>query len=124
MMQAQPLGSGANAFFASFNTNDLVNLNAVVGKYSMAFGAPEQVKFVRQVHLRGRNFGTLYTRVGSQMFTDDPITWSAEYAITDPNQPVPTFTQGRYISIEIRSADNKFWELQGMDMEIEVRGYY
>jgi hypothetical protein len=120
MMQSQP----NQTRFIAFNTSDLTVVNSLVAKYSMPFGEPERIKFVRQLHLRGRNFGTFYVRVGYQMFTDDPISWSTEYAVTDPNQPVPTFTQGRYISVEIRSADNKFWELNGVDFEVEMRGYY
>lgn len=110
--------------FTAWNTADVSTIAGLCAKYSMTFGEPERVKFVRQVHLRGRNFGTLYVRVGSQMFTDDPITWSAEYAITDPGQAAPVLTQGRYISFEIRSADSKVWDLQALDFEVEMRGYW
>ena len=104
--------------------SDLTVMDSLVAKYSMTFGAPEQIKFVRQVHLRGRGFGTFYVRVGFQMFPDALTTWADEVTVTDPGQPVPIFTQGRYISIEVRAADNAVYDFTGFDFEVETRGYF
>jgi hypothetical protein len=120
ILQAQPSATR----FVQFNTSDAVATNGLVGKYALTFGEPERVKFVRYVHLRGTAFGTLYVRVGSQMNPDDATTWSNEYTVTSPNQPVPIFTQGRYISIEVRSTDTSRWTITGFDFEVEPRGYF
>jgi hypothetical protein len=58
------------------------------------------------------------------MSPSDPITWSPEVTITTPAQAVPTFTQGRYISYELRSDDASVWVFTGIDMEVEFRGYF
>jgi len=98
---------------------------AYVGKYSMSFGEPERVKFVRRVHMRCQaNFGTLLVRVGSQQTPTGPTTWSPEVAITAPQQIVNTFAQGRYISIEVRSNDVVVWKLTALELEAELRGYF
>jgi hypothetical protein len=120
MTQAQPNTTKIQIF----NTADLSVVNSLMAKYGITFGEPERIKFVRQVHLRGRGFGTFYVRVGSQMFPDQVTTWANEQTITDPGQPVPIFTQGRYISIEVRAADNAQWDFTGFDWEVEMRGYY
>lgn len=120
MVQSQPLTTK----LVNFGTNDLVAMDSLLAVYSKTFGEPERIKFLRQVHLRCRNFGTFFIRVGYQMFPDDPITWSAETSITNPGQPIPTFTQGRYISIELRATDNFVWDITAFDMEVEMRGYF
>jgi hypothetical protein len=120
VLQAQPLTTKIQVF----NTTDLSSCDSIIGKYGITFGEPERLKFIRQVHLRGRAFGTFYVRVGSQMFPDETTTWSAEQTITDPGQPVPITAQGRYISIEVRATDNAVYDFTGFDFEVEMRGYY
>lgn len=107
-----------------FDTNDSTSRSAIIAKYSMPLDEPERVKFVRAVHLRGSGFGTLYVRIGSQMDPEGATTWSDEYTLDSPNQPVYCFASGRYISIEIRSADSSVWTITGFDMEVEYRGFY
>jgi hypothetical protein len=100
-------------------------VSAYLGKYSMDFGDSARVKFLRRVHVQARNnYGTLYVRTGSQMQPNDSINWSSEVTITDPEQVVNVFAQGRYISVEVRSAGSDVWKLTGLDMEVELRGYF
>lgn len=120
MIFARPLATKVQLF----NSTDLTVMDSLMAKYSITFGEPERIKFVRQVHLRGRAFGTFYVRVGSQMFPDQATTWSNEVTVTDPGQAVPLFTQGRYISIEVRAADNAVYDFTGFDWEVEMRGYF
>ena len=104
---------------------DAVSVAATLGKYSMDFGDAARVKFLRRIHVQGRaGYGTLYVRAGSQMEPNDTITWSSEVTITDPEQIVNLFAQGRYISVEVRSAGTDVWKLTGLDLEIEARGYF
>ncbi len=100
-------------------------LSASVGKYSMSFGEPERLKFVRRLHIRVKeNSGPLLVRVGGQMTPNGPTTWSAEVAVDDTEQIVNCFAQGRYISVEARSNGNEVWKLTGLEIEAELRGYH
>lgn len=107
------------------DVSDAVTLTAYLSKYSMALGDASRVKFVRRVHVKAQaNYGTLFVRVGSQMEPNDSITWSSEVSITDPEQVVNCFAQGRYISVECRSAGSDVWKLTGLELEVEMRGYF
>ncbi len=107
------------------DVTDAETITAYLGKYSMDFGDSGRVKFLKRIHVQARaNYGTLYVRTGSQMQPNDSITWSNEVTITDPEQIVNLFAQGRYLSVEIRSTDDVVWKLTGLDLEIETRGYF
>jgi hypothetical protein len=107
------------------DTGDNVAVAASVGKYDMTFDAPERVKFVRRVHVRAQpGFGTLYVRVGARMSPTDTITWSTEQTLSEPEQIVNCFAQGRYISVEVRGQDGNVWVVSGLDLEAELRGYF
>lgn len=107
------------------DTIDPVTVPASLGKHSMDFGEPERIKYIRKVHIRAReNFGTLLIRVGGQMTPTGPITWSNERSVTAPEQVVNVQALGRYISVEIRSNTNTVWKLTGLNLEVELRGYY
>ena len=107
------------------DTEDAVPLDASVGRYDLHFGEPERVKFLRRVHVRAvAGYGTLFVRVGARMTPSDDITWSSEQTLTEPEQIVNAFAQGRYISVEIRSAGSEVWTVTGIDLEAELRGYF
>jgi hypothetical protein len=107
------------------DTTDATTRAATVGKYDIDFDEPERVKFIRRVHVRTKaNAGTLFVRVGSRMSPTDSTTWSPEVQLVSPDQVVNTFTQGRYISVEIRSAATDVWTVTGIDIEAELRGYF
>ena len=104
---------------------DAETVNAYLGKYSMDFGDPARVKFLRRIHVQAApGYGQLFVRAGSQMEPNDTITWCPEMPITDPEQIVNCFSQGRYISVEIRSAGSDVWKLTGLELELELRGYF
>jgi hypothetical protein len=107
------------------DVTDAVDVTAYLGKYSMPFNDAARVKFLRRIHVRAKaNYGTLLVRAGSQMEPNDTIAWSDEVSITDPEQIVNCFAQGRYISVEIRSTGSEVWKVTGLDLEIEQRGYF
>jgi hypothetical protein len=107
------------------DVTDAETLTAYLGKYSMPFGDAARLKFVRRVHVKARpGYGTLYVRVGSQMEPNDSVAWSDEVTITDPEQIANCFAMGRYISLEVRSADSDVWKITGFDIEVEQRGYF
>lgn len=107
------------------DVSEAETLTAYLGKYSMPLGDAARVKFLRRIHVRARaDYGALYVRAGSQMEPNDTITWSDEVTITDPEQVVNCFAQGRYISVEVRSAGSNVWKITGLDLEFEKRGYF
>jgi len=107
------------------DVTDAETVTAYLGKYSMDFGDSGRVKFLRRIHVQARaNYGTLFVRAGSQMEPNDSIAWTSEVTITDPEQIVNLFAQGRYLSVEVRSAGDSVWKITGLDLEIEQRGYF
>jgi hypothetical protein len=106
------------------DTPDDTSRESGIGRYDLSMGAPERVKFVRRVHVRAQNYGTLFVRVGSRMTQADPINWSAEQQLVEPAQIVNTFAQGRYISVEVRASGEPVWQVSGLDIEYEPRGYF
>ncbi len=107
------------------DVSDSEAVAASLGKSGMHLGEPERVKFVRRVHVRAReNYGTLLVRVGASMTPNGPVTWSSEVSITDPEQIVNCFAQGRYIAIELRTTGSDVWKITGVDIEAEFRGYF
>lgn len=107
------------------DTSDAVSLNASIGKHDMTFGDAERIKFLKRLHIRAAsNYGTLLVRVGGKMQPNDATVWSNEVSVTDPTQVVNLFAVGRYISFEIRSTGNTVWEITGVELEIEKRGYF
>lgn len=116
---------GADDELLGQDTDDLVALEAGVGRYDLTFGDPERFKFIRRVHVRAEpGFGSLLVRVGSRNSPSETITWSAEVALDEPEQIVNVFAQGRYISVEARSIGSEVWTITGIDLEGELRGYH
>jgi hypothetical protein len=98
---------------------------ASVSKLDITFDAPERIKFVKRLHVRAKaGFEQLLIRVGSRMTPTDDIEWSNEVALNEPDQIVNIIAQGRYISYEIRSNNDKAWTVTAVDIEAEMRGYH
>jgi hypothetical protein len=107
------------------DVTDAETVTAYLGKYSMDFGDSARVKLLKRSLVQAQSeYGTLFIRAGSQMEPNDTIAWSTEVEITDPVQVVNLFAQGRYISVEVRSAGDTVWKITGLDLEIEMRGYF
>lgn len=107
------------------DTTDIVTEAASVGKGGLTAGVPERVKFAKRIHIRAAaNYGTLLVRIGGSMTPNGAVTWSNEIAITDPDQIVNAFALGRYLHFEARSNADAVWKLTGVDIEVELRGYY
>jgi hypothetical protein len=107
------------------DSEDALSVSASFGKHQMHFGESDRVKFIRQIHVRAPvGFGTLNVRLGSQMSISDPVTWSPTITLTEPEQIAKVSVQGRFISLEISSNGVARWTIPGVDMEIELRGYF
>jgi hypothetical protein len=124
-LAVESIVTGAGTTATQHDTQDAVELAASLSRYDLTFGEPERVKFVKRLHVRAKTgFGTLYVRVGARMTPTDSIAWSGEVQLDEPDQIVNTFAQGRYISVEVRSEDDDVWQLPGIDLEAELRGYF
>jgi hypothetical protein len=111
--------------FTQEDVNNGLEFASSIGRTGLTFGEPERIKFVRRVHLRTRDqFGELFVRVGGSMQPNSAIDWSPEVTIRDTEQIVNCFAQGRYIGVQIRSADGVVWKVTGVDLEAELRGYF
>lgn len=107
------------------NTSDEVIVSAFIGKHDIDFDDPERIKFVKRVHIQAEpGYGQFFVRVGARFSTTDSILWSPEVTLNEPEQIVNIITQGRYISVEIRSANEKAWIINAIDLEAELRGYH
>jgi len=107
------------------DVDDAETVSATLAKYSMDFGDSARVKFLRRIHLQAAaQYGSLTFRAGGQMSPNDTITWSSAVTVTDPEQVVNLFAQGRYISIEVTSNGSDVWKITGLDLELEMRGYF
>lgn len=107
------------------DTGDSEAVAATVGRSGLTFGDPKRIKFVKRVHVKARaNYGTLLVRVGASMTPNGTVTWGSEVSITDPEQIVNCFAQGRYIAVEVRTTGSDVWKITGIDIEAEMRGYF
>lgn len=102
------------------------SLTAVLAKEGISFGAPERVKLVKRAHVRikGASILPFSVRLGSQMAPGGPIAWSAPAAVTPGSGVVNAFAQGRYIAVELSTTTDQPWQLTGVDLEAEMRGYF
>lgn len=107
------------------DTDDAVTVPAKIGRYDLTMGDATRVKFAKRLHVRAAaGSGTLFVRVGARMTPDSNIVWSNEQTLAEGEQIVNVFAQGRYISLEIRSAGSDVWGVSGVDIEYELRGYH
>lgn len=105
------------------DTTDSTTVAAKVELHDLVLGDAARVKLVKRVHVQARNYGTIHVRIGSRMTPSGPVTWSPEVTLTSPASVVDSFATGRFISIEIRSADTADWTLAAVGLELEPRGY-
>lgn len=106
------------------NSGDAVVLDAHLARNDLSMGEPERFKFVRRIHFRTNvNPGNLFVRAGSRPSLSTSITWDAERTLAEGESFINTSVLGRFISVQIRSADDEEWALSGIDMEYELRGY-
>lgn len=97
---------------------------ATLFRHDLTMGEPERLKFARRVHVRtNATPGTLYVRVGARNTPTESITWGAERPLVTPGGFVNCRALGAYISIEIRSEGEQVWQVTGIDIEFELRGY-
>ncbi len=104
--------------------NTAVAVAASISRYDLAMGEPARQKFVRRVHVRtNATPGTLYVRVGARNSPTGAVTWGAERALVPPAAFVNARAQGRFVALEVRGQDTEVWQVTGLELEYELRGY-
>lgn len=123
-LAVESLVTGGGTTATQHDTQDATAVNASLSRYDLALGEPERLKLGKRLHVRAKpGFGTLYVRLGARMTPADSIVWSDEQQLVEPEQVVHTMALGRYLSYEVRSEDEDEWQISGIDLEYELRGY-
>jgi hypothetical protein len=108
------------------DTDDVVTITSRIARHGLDFGDDAQRKVTSRVHLRGSGIGfnSIRFRLGSQLDSDDGITWGpfVDHAITGEGTPYEV--EGRYISIEIENASDDPWTLNRIQIEAVYSGPY
>jgi hypothetical protein len=65
----------------------------------------------------------LLARIGFRNSPSGTIVWDTERTINPPQSYFNTRGQGKLVSVEVRSTGPDIWQLSGIDMEYEERGY-
>ena len=104
-----------------------VPINGLLQKIEMDFDQPDRLKLVKRVwpKVQAATGATIAIRVGSSEFPGDAIQWSAPVDFIKGSQErIDVFAQGKYLSFEASGNGAEAWQLNGFDMELEVRGYF
>jgi len=83
------------------------------------------IKFVRAVYpqMQASTGATVDVYVGSQMFVEDPISWSGPFNFNPATQlKIDCRVAGRLISLRFESNDTKWWRIDGYKLDIDVIG--
>ena len=107
------------------NTNDGVNIQAVITKSGVALGDPQTRKLIKRVWPRiDAPYGTqIYIRAGGHDQPNGSVAWAAPVLFTvGEDEKVDTFAQGRYMAIEVASDGNQPWRMSGFDVEYSTVG--
>lgn len=107
------------------NTLNDVAVSALVSKEDLDFGDAKRVKYIKRLHIIAEpGYGTLFVRLGARMTTNDTIVFGSEFALVEPAQIVDREIQGRFITVQVRSANSEQWVLNSIEIEGELRGYF
>jgi len=107
---------------------DGVAMPSKLEKLTMDLGDPDAIKIIKSVtpRITGSVGTVVYIRIGTQMLSDDNVTWGSEQAYTIGTDREVYFTQkGRFLSIRMRTqavGDN--WKCHGFFFSTAVSGKY
>ena len=124
-LAVEQIVSGHNSAILNLEEDDtLVSINASIIKQDISFDDPERFKFVRRVHLRTNGDpGPLTVRIASRDSPTDTLAYFVDQTLTPPASYVDCIVMGKFITIEVDSSGTKIWQLTGIDIEYELRGY-
>ena len=107
------------------NKKDTATMSAYIERTGYDLGDPQAIKFVSalypQIEVSGNNTVDVY--VGSQMSTEDGITWEGPIEFNPNSQSkVSCRISGKYLGIKISSDTDIDWKLHGLAFEVTPRG--
>ena len=107
------------------NQEDGTNMTSYIERTGYDLGDPSAQKFVSAVwpkmEVTGDN--TINVYVGSQMSTEDGITWEGPYLFNPNNQSkVSCRVTGKFFGVKFESASDIDWKLHGVAFEVKPRG--
>ena len=112
------------------NTEDGNNMTSYIERTGLSMdeqGQPNQsmVKHVTSVWPKMSVSGTTTVNVyvGSQMSTEDAITWEGPYTFNpDSQSKVPVRVTGKYIGVKFESTGDQTWRLDGYSLDVSNAG--
>ena len=97
-------------------------------KKTMDLGNPDAIKIIKKVtpRITGTAGTIVYIRIGTQMLSDDDVSWGTEQQYTIGTDREVYFTQkGRFISIRMRTQNiGDSWKCHGFYIDAAETGRY
>lgn len=107
------------------DTTDSVSLASSMVKSGITLGQPDRIKMIKAVHVRADNSsGDLLVRVGAALTPNGSVSFSPEVTVNSENNIANVIAVGKYLTVQIRSATDSVWRINGLTLEVEFRGYY
>lgn len=92
------------------------------GNWKVDFNA---VKYLRRVIPKIKASGSVDFYFGSQFQKEEAVTWSGPYSFNPATDyEILTDVVGKFISFKVQSGTDVLWELEGMDLDLELVGGY
>lgn len=107
------------------NKKDTADMSVYVQRESLDLGDPSTVKYVSAVYpmMDAEGTGTVRFYVGSQMSTDEGVSWEGPFTFDPATQSkISCRVSGKYISIKVESDTDMAWKLNGIGLDFVVRG--
>ena len=112
------------------NTEDGDNMTSFIERTGLSMDEQNQpnqsmVKHVTSVWPKMSVSGTTNVNVyvGSQMSTEDAITWEGPYTFNpDTQSKVPVRVTGKYIGVKFESTGDQTWRLDGYSLDVKNAG--
>ena len=112
------------------NKEDADNMTSFIERTGLTVdgqGNPDQssVKRIKAIYpkMKISNSSTVNIYVGSQMSTEEAVSWSDPIVFNPDSQTkVSCRKTGRYLAVKFESTDDLDWQLNGMTLEIENAG--
>ena len=112
------------------NKEDTANMTSFIEKTGITVdeqGNPDQssVKHIKAIYptMKISNSSSVNVYVGSQMSTEEAVSWSDAIAFNpDTQSKVSCRKTGKLLAVKFESTDDMDWQLNGLELEIENAG--
>jgi len=110
------------------NKKDTALMSSRIERIGLDFGDPQSVKYVKAIYPQMDFQGNtpVIFHVGSQMSTNEGVTWEGPFTFdpsdTSKQSKISCRVSGKYISIKLESDSDVDWKLNGIGVDVDVRG--